>query len=206
MTEKALTVVPAGFRMNAKGDLTKVENIRDSDIAIDDFVVETATAWIELQRLIRDFKLKLFGDVSALLDMIAEKYNAKRGGKKGNVQLIAYNGHYKLLVAVADRIEFGPELQAAQLLITECLQSWSKGSGAEMKTIANSFAVDAHGRVSVGKVLSLRRHKFTDERWLQAMQAIADAIMIMGSKQYIRLYERNDVGTYIAIPLDIAAL
>ena len=202
-----ITVKSAGYRENARGHLIPIETIRQSDLVIDEFVTATAATWIELQRLVRDFKVKVFGDVQALLDLIAEKYQVKKGGQKGNVQLFTFDGRYKLIVAVADSISFGPELQAAQQLISDCLHSWTENSGVELKTIVNAaFAVDAKGKLNVGRILSLRRYAIDNEQWRQAMQAIGDAIMVVGSKQYMRLYERNAAGAYIAIPLDIAAL
>lgn len=196
-----------GHRRNAKGHWVPEESIRPSDLAIDEFVNETAVTWLDLQAKIREFKTKIFGDVQALLDLIAEKYSVKKGGEKGNVQLFSYNGRYKLIVAVADSISFGPELQAAQKLIADCLHTWTQDSGVELKTIVNAaFAADASGKVNVGRILSLRRYNIDNEAWREAMKAIGDAIMVVGSKQYMRLYERNGVGAYIAIPLDIAAL
>ena len=204
---QAANVVLEGFRQNARGHMVPEKTIRESDLLIDKFVVDAATTWIMLQRLIRDFKVKIFGDVEALLDLVAEKYQVKKGGQKGNVQLFSYDGRYKLIVAVADSISFGPELQAAQQLVSDCLHSWTENSGVELKTVVNAaFAVDAAGKLNVGRILSLRRYAIDNEQWRQAMQAIGDAIMVVGSKQYMRLYQRNDVGAYLAIPLDIAAL
>src|ERR1035437_3800516 len=97
--ELAVNGIPEGYRMNAKGDLIQVKTIRDSDIAIDEFVTEAAATWLALQRLIKDFKVKMFGDTQALLDMTAEKYQVERGGKKGNVVLYSYDGRFKLTVA-----------------------------------------------------------------------------------------------------------
>ena len=37
------------------------------------------------------------------------------------------------------------------------------------------------------------------------VQAINDAIMTLGSKSYVNVYERNTDGEYIAISLDVAA-
>jgi hypothetical protein len=204
---KESTEVPAGYRMNAKGDLIQISTIRDSDVAIDEFVVESSATWLELQRLIRDFKVKIFGDTQALLDMISEKYKVKRGGKKGNVQLYSYDGRFQLKVAVADSLSCGPEVQVALQLIKGCLGRWTQIAGPEVKTIVQAYvAPDANGNLSIGKLLSLRRFKIADSEWNQAMQAIGDAIMVVGSKQYMRLYERNEAGAYLAIPLDIAAL
>lgn len=199
--------IPEGYMKNGKGHLVPVGSIRPSDLVIDEVVNKTAASWIDLQGQLRAFKARIFGEVEALLDLIAEQYHVKKGGKKGNVQLFAYNGQYKLIVAVADSISFGPELQAAQQLIADCLHTWTEHSGVELKTIVNAaFAVDASGNVNVGRILSLRRYNIENEAWSEAMKAIGDAIMVVGSKQYMRLYERNALGEYIAIPLDIAAV
>jgi hypothetical protein len=202
--------IPTGFRENAKGALVRVETIRESDLVIDQFVTGTAMKWIELQQQMRQFKEQLFRDFEALLDLIAEKYQVKKGkknGQKGNVTLFAFNGQYKLNFAIADNITFGPELQAAKQLISDCLAVWTENSGTELKTIVNAaFAVDAQGQVNVGRILSLRRYSIDNDQWRRAMTAISDAILVVGSKEYVRLYERNEIGAYLPIPLDIAAL
>lgn len=205
--ETAATAIPAGYRKNAKGDLIQIATIRDSDLAIDEFVVEAAATWMELQRLIRDFKVKIFGDTQALLEMIAEKYKVERGGKKGNVQLFSYDGRWKLLVAVADNLSCGPEVQVGLQLIKNCLVRWTEISGPEVKTIVQDYvSPDANGNLSIAKLLALRRFKIADAEWNQAMTAIGDALMVVSTKQYMRLYQRNEAGSYISIPLDIAAL
>jgi hypothetical protein len=56
-------------------------------------------------------------------------------------------------------------------------------------------------------VLGLRRLDIKDERWLKAMTAIGEAVQVVGSKAYIRVYERiGDSEMYRSIPLDIAAV
>ena len=55
--------------------------------------------------------------------------------------------------------------------------------------------------------LGLRRLNISDEKWQMAMQAIGESLQVVGSKEYIRFYQR--VGTtdkYEAISLDIASL
>ena len=46
-----------------------------------------------------------------------------------------------------------------------------------------------------------------DERWQRAMQAIGDACQVVGSKSYIRVYQRvGDTDQYEPISLDIAGV
>ena len=76
----------------------------------------------------------------------------------------------------------------------------------ELHTLINgAFQVDKQGRINVNRILSLRRLEITDERWKQAMMAIGESLQIVGSKTYIRIYERQDNGGYKPLPLDVAA-
>ncbi|HDZ7990307.1 TPA: DUF3164 family protein, partial [Citrobacter koseri] len=43
-------------------------------------------------------------------------------------------------------------------------------------------------------------------KWNEAMDAIADAIQVTGTSQYLRLYERQGDGSYKQISLDLAKL
>lgn len=196
-----------GTRKNAKGHYVPESMIKPADILTDDLINGMALLWKQQKEALADFKRRSFEDVHALVAAINENYGVKKGGEKGNIQLFSYDGTYKLIVAVAETITFGPELQAAREMINECLNNWSSDAQPELKTIvAEAFATDGQGAVSVARILMLRRYNITDERWLQALAAINDSIRVMGSKQYLRLYERNEAGAYLPIPLDIAAL
>lgn len=205
--EKAAVEIPAGFRANSKGWHVPEEQIRQVDLIVDDFVNELAGKWKAQRDALARFKEAAFGDVHALVGAINDEYKVKRGGEKGNVQIFSFDGRYKLVVAVNEIIRFGPELQAAREKIIECVQGWSEGARPELLTIINeAFSTDGQGGIIVGRILQIRRYKIESEDWQQAMKALDDAMRVVGSKQYLRLYERTAAGKYDAIPLDIAAL
>jgi len=199
--------VPAGFRQNAKGHMVPEHLITPVDQMIDDLVMEIAAKWIDLSEAIAKFKENSFDDVHAVLATINEEYKVKKGGEKGNVQLFSYHGGYKLLVAVNDTIGCGPELQACLEKIKECADVWKDGAKPELKILVDELlATDGKGSVSISKLLQLRRYKFDIEEWRLAMKALSACLRPVGTKQYLRLYERTANGAYVAIPLDIAAL
>jgi hypothetical protein len=72
--------------------------------------------------------------------------------------------------------------------------------------VNNAFRVDQDGNIKTGEVLSLRRLQFEDTRWQQAMAAISDAVTVVGSKTYVRFYERDERGQYQPISLDVAGV
>jgi len=54
--------------------------------------------------------------------------------------------------------------------------------------------------------LSLRRIKIQDKRWEQAMDAISESLRIAVSKTYINFKEKDHIGKYNNISLDIAGV
>ncbi len=96
----------------------------------------------------------------------------------------------------------------AKSLIDECIHEWMKGSNKNIQALVqDAFKVDKQGKVSVERILGLRRLNIEDERWDRAMDAISDSIQITGSKRYIRVYQRDDAsGEYNRISLDAASV
>lgn len=138
------------------------------------------------------FLAHFFDNLGAFEALISERYKAKVGGRKGNKTLMSYDGLFKVTVQVADNVVFGPELQVAKTLVDECLTDWSAGSGEELKAvIARAFNVDKEGQINRAALYSLLRLEISDERWKQAMQAIRDAMRVVGSKSYVRFYRRE---------------
>nr|WP_258865208.1 DUF3164 family protein [Chromobacterium violaceum] len=71
--------------------------------------------------------------------------------------------------------------------------------------VNEAFATDKQGQINTGRVLALRRYDIQDERWKEAMTAIGEAVQVVASRSYIRVYERvGDTDQYRPIPLDIA--
>lgn len=161
-----------------------------------------------LQQALRDFKQDTFADIQALVDLSAEQYGATIGGKKGNVTLYNYDGQFKVQRAMQDRIAFDERIQAAKELIDACVAEWTQGARPELLAIIDrAFSTDKEGEINPGRVLQLRRHDITDPRWLRAMDALAEAVQVVSSKSYIRLYERvGDTDQYVPISLDIAGV
>lgn len=200
--------VPAGYWRDAKGSLTPEDKVKPIDQARDALVKELVAKSEELSALLAQFKQKAFGDIAAFIQLSAEQYDAAVGGKKGNVTLYSYDGQYKIIRAFNETIRFDERLQAAKALIDECLKDWTASASSELKAIVNgAFDTDKQGNISTTRVLGLRRLDIKDPRWLNAMTAIGEAIQVVGSKAYVRVYKRiGDSDQYQQIPLDLAAV
>lgn len=200
--------IPEGYRLDAKGRLIPEDQIKEIDQLRDELVRSIVDRACELRDDLSDFKNDTFSEIEAFVETSANEYDVHLGGKKGNVQLVSFDGRYKVLRAIQESITFDERLQAAKSLIDECLREWTADARPEVATIVqDAFRVDAAGNIRTGQVLGLRRLNIQDKRWLNAMDAISDAVQITGSKSYVRLYER--VGTtnqYKSISLDIAGV
>lgn len=204
MNHKAHTI-PAGHRQDAQGRLVPESQIKAVDKARDELVHELFAKAKELNRQIVEFKRNAFADIAAFVELSAEEYGVQRGGTKGNVTLLSFDGELRVQRAMADHIQFDERLQAAKELIDECLREWTADARPEVAILVqDAFRSDSAGKIRTGSVLALRRLDITDERWLQAMEAIGDAVQVVGSKSYVRFHHRDSNGQYRALPLNIA--
>ena len=201
------TTIPEGYMVNSQGYLVPVEQVKPIDIARNDLVLETVTTFGVMQRAMSEMKKRVMGDIDAFVEMSAEQYGVSLGGKKGNITLMSFDGSYKLQLQISEYITFDERLQVAKTLIDECIHEWSDGARSEIRALVNNaFQVDKEGKVSTSRILGLRRLNIDHAKWNQAMQAISDSIQTVGSKSYIRAYQRQGENNWKQITLDFAAL
>lgn len=200
--------IPPGYRENARGDLVPEATIAPIDIVRDQLVMEIVKKAEDMRSLLRALKQNVFEDIESFIELSAEQYGVKTGGLKGNCTLTSFDGRYKIVRANADELTFDERLQAAKALIDECVREWSQGANPGLITLVNdAFRVDKQGGLSATRILGLRRHDINDPRWRRAMDAISDAVQVVGSKSYVRVYERvGKTENYKQIPLDIAGV
>lgn len=193
---------------NDKGHLVPTQLVKPEHKLENDLVLELYTKARTLNAELAAFKLSADGDIAAFLALLGEKYGLTKGGKKGNITLLSYDGLTKVQVAVAESIAFGPELQIAKTLIDECIKASSTGVNETILALVNhAFSVDKEGRVNRSNILGLRRLDIKDDKWLQAMQAIADSMRVTSTKQYIRFYRRAALtAQWLPMTLDFAAV
>jgi hypothetical protein len=204
MTEKT---IPPGYWEDANGALIPVAKIKDIDKDRSKTVARLCESALKHSENLAAFKATAMAEIQEFIDRSLAEYDVAPRGKKGNVTLISFDGRFKVIRQVQETITFDERLQAAKALIDECIQSWSKGSNANIKVLVNdAFQVDQQGKINTGRVLGLRRLDIKDEMWLRAMEAISDSMRVASTKPYVRFYLRNDhTGDYEQINLDVAS-
>lgn len=196
------------YKTDDKGRLVPIESIKEIDLMRDELVMELIKKAQIVNQQLTQFKQETFADIQAFIELSAEKYNAKIGGRKGNVTLTSYDGNYKIMRANQENIVFDERIQAAKALIDECIKDWTTGARTEIKALIDrAFEVDKAGNLNIGRILTLRRIKINDPRWQEAMTAISDSTQVIGSKSYVRIYiRRGNSDQYDQLPLDIAGV
>ena len=197
-----------GYWQDASGNLVPESKVKQIDQVRNQLVYDLCRM-AEVESLaLSAFKLSAMAEVAAFVSISLEQYGVKTGGDKGNVTLVSYDGRYKLVRQMQDKITFGEQLMAAKSLIDECVHEWAVNANDNIKALVNhAFQTDKEGKINTGRVLSLRRLDIKDEKWQAAMQAIADSMQTASTKPYVRFYKRNETTQeYVAINLDVAAV
>ncbi|MFM5236662.1 DUF3164 family protein [Aeromonas veronii] len=203
--QEAQTSSTTPMRQNAQGHWVPENLIAPADKLRDEVVMGIIAAAREQRAQLAAFKIGAMQQIADFVDLSAEQYGVAWGGTKGNVTLLSFYGRYKLIRAVGEHRKFDERIQAAKVLIDQCIARWSDGASSEIRALVDhAFRVSKSGHIDVNQVLSLRQLNIDDPDWLLAMQAAVDAIQVTGTSQYLRLYERDAHGRYIQMSLDLA--
>ncbi len=199
------------YRTNAQGHLVPENTIEPIDLLRDDTVRQIIAKAQVLQGQMKAYKADAMLDIKTFLDISANQYGIKMGGKKGNITLTSYDGETKVIVSVSDTLSFDERLQIAKQLVDKCILTWAKDANSNIQALVqHAFQTDKQGKISTARIFGLMRLKIDDEQWQTAMKALKDSIKIDSSCEYLRLYKkvRDDNGNerYQQIALDIAGL
>lgn len=192
---------------NAQGHLVPLDLVRPQDLLEDQTVRKIIGHAEELSARIARMRGHTFDDVATFIDLLTEQYGGKRGGAKGNVTLTSFDGCMKVSVAMQDVLTFGPELQVAKGIVDECITQWSDDAPAEIRALVqHAFQTDKEGKINRAALFNLRRLKIDKDPWPRAMEALSDAIRVIGRREYVRFYKRQSArDRWEAISIDIAS-
>ena len=194
------------YMPNSKGSLVPLELIKPADKLEDEIVRKVIGFAVDLSQQIARFRGHTFEDLGDFEALLRQEYEAVKGGRKGNKTFMSFDGLMKIQVQVSDFIDFGPQLHIAKELIDECLNEWAAESRPEIRAVVTrAFNTDKVGQINRSEIFMLMRLEIEDQRWVRAIAAIRDAIRVIGSKTYIRFYQRKAVeAKWEAVTIDLA--
>lgn len=192
--------------LDSQGRAVPMANVSEADKLMTETVNTIFTHADELFAKIGRFKARTFDDVYTTRDLMAEQYGLKRGGAKGNITLTRFDGLARVSIKVADQLAFGPQLQIAKQLVDEYIEAYRENIPDEiMPLLTHAFQMEKPGIVNTHAIYGLQRLKIDHPIWQQAMKAITESRMVLGSKAYIRMERRADYGApWVTVSIDLA--
>lgn len=155
---------------------------------------------------------QLAADWNAVFDQIESINKVRdskriRDGKKANLSLFLLDRSVRLQRTQADVVRYEEDkLLKAKELVDACVEEWSKDANRNLvKLVSLAFKKGRRG-YSRAAMLNLRNMESDDPRWSEAMAIIKDAELLDGAASYLLAAIRDDKGSYVPLPLDIAAV
>ena len=200
----------AGQWRNKEGAFVHKDMVTVDKQLEDEVAEKLISGALNLQGLMKGFKIAAFEECYSFVDLLRQKYNMERiTSKSGTVTLKSFDGTKVVEIQVAKLISFDQKLSLAKEKIDEYLTEKTTGADAEIQTLITRVFDVKNGKVDAKQILSLKAYPITHELWKEAMSMIDDAIEIVGTKSYIRFkHRKNDEvdGSLENIVLDIAGL
>lgn len=143
-------------------------------------------AALAAQKQLAKFKAAVLSGISGYLDWLAQRNGEETLNPGGNYILTGFSGHKRIQIKINKVLEFDERLQLAKQKIDQCIEKWSDGANDNLKVIIfDAFKVDQKGQVDTRRILSLRKLQIKDAQWKAAMELIAEAVMVTGTRSYL---------------------
>lgn len=181
--------------LNSKGHAVPLSHVKDADKLITQTVTKIHAFADDLNGQVERFKGHTYDDVYTTVALLAEQYGVTRGGEKGNITLTSFDGLKRVRISIADQITFGPQLQIAKDLVDRYIEEFRDRIPDEiMPLLTHAFHMEKPGVVNSEAVYGLQSLKIDHPIWEQAMKAITDSRVLVGSKSYVVIERRADFG------------
>ncbi len=206
---KTVNVQGIDYWINEKGNHIHPDNVDDIDKIRDDFVRKSMQKFLDGIEYLKNFKRSMLSELDEFLELSASDYDKEYKGSRGGFTLETFNGEYRIRVCISDTQQVDERIEIARNMLKAVMRRWAdEGINPNIRTIIEEkYALNEKGEVNVKEMLSLRRYKFTDEDWKQAIDAITDSLFTSGSKSYLRFYTRNnETGKFDQLKADFSTI
>ncbi len=195
------------YYVDSNGALMPEETIKPMDLLRDQTIESIVSKVDVLKAEMTKKKAEIMDEINTLVNIAAEEYKVKMGGEKGNLQIISYDGLTKIVISNQQKQGFNEGVVVAEKIINELLREWTTDSSKEIKALVSRAFKLKQGQINVKGILNLRTLNIDDPKWLEAMNIISDSLITLGTKQYFRVYKKeNPNSDFINIPLDLSVL
>lgn len=195
------------YMLDGTGNLRAIENIKPADKLRDEMIRREFGFVLALHHQVARFKGHLMTNLGSFDAMMAQEYDVKIGGRKGNRSYTSVDGLWRIIVRMHDHIAYGPEMQAAKALFDECLNEWAADTRPALRSIVSkAFDTNKEGQINRANIHNLLNTEDDDPRWKRGQQAIRDAMYMIGAKEYVRFEMRADCrDRWQSVTIDLAS-
>lgn len=129
-------------------------------------------------------------ELRAHRDMMFTDHGLKIMGKEGGFSVRTVCGTKFIRLEVSKTLGLGPEIEVAQRIIEQFFELELEGSSDVIQEfVSGHFKLNAKGRLNTAGILSLKRkYSYKHPLWLQAMDAIDEAVINDDHAIYVRFY------------------
>lgn len=182
---------------------TKLERVTEKTVAS---LARTAVA---LNAELSGFKAKVREQLSALYDQFLQDNNGKIGKNKGNMTFYLFDRSTKIEMSINELIKFDENfIGLAKQKLDEYLDSKIDTTDAAFKALVMDAFSRQRGDLDVRKVLSLKKYadRIKDARYREAMGFIDKAITRPSSREYFRVFIKDETGAWQAVDLNFSSI
>lgn len=195
-------------RVDSLGRICPAAIIDPVDAARDDLVNDIVEQFKAERKILHEIKVKTWANLDDFVAYAFEQYKVAYGGKKkNNLTLTSYNQLRKVTLTYADIITPNQSLLAAKTLIDEIITEKSEHLDSDTQMLLQSQFYLKSGDINLANLLNLRRQRLKHPKWPHIQELLAEALLPVGAKGYIRVYERESIDkNWESISLDMASL
>ena len=199
--------IPAGFKLDAGGNLIKVDNIKTDKLRADELVYQFIPEAVRINQELISLKTKLSSAIPAFIKELVEEHGVKKMAKiKGNVELTSFDGHFKLKRSIQDKIQVNANIEAARQLFDQYQDAVTNGvDDAIKKLIARAFGGSGN-QISTSRLIDIKNTDIDHPLWKKAVEALEQALEVHDSTAYYLFYYRAENGDYRPISLQFSAV
>lgn len=201
-----MAVIKNGNWINKDGQEIPSKYVSQKDKLDDKTVEQIVKIAKKLNQQLAEGKTK----INTLLENYIKSSNELRKVNvewKGNFTIMNFDKSLKVEKRIAEYIEFNNELQIAKGLIEQCINKWTDNALEQVKLIINDiFNIGKKKLIPRNNLIKLKKYKFPEPEWKQAMQIISEALEVSERRPYVNVYEKMSEKAYKQILLNFSAV
>lgn len=124
---------------------------------------------------------------------------------KGNGDISDFANKRTVVRNVNESMDFTETILLAQQKIYNCMDRWGEKANRSLRVIMSDyFKPKSNGKLDKNNILKLKKHKFDDPEWLEAMDLIDEAIRVVDSRIYYNFKIKDNRGKERSISVNFS--